>query len=1137
MKKLLIANRGEIAIRIARSAADLGIETVGIYSEDDAQSLHLRAVDEAVGLGQVGVPAYLNIDRILDIAVQHGCDALHPGYGFLSESAAFCRACEGRALTFVGPSPDMLDLFGDKAAARALAAQCGVPLLPGISRAVSFDEAYAFFEGLGDARAVMLKAIAGGGGRGMRPVHQLGELKAAYERCSSEALQFFGSGDVYVEELFPRARHIEVQIIGDGAGAVSHLWDRECSLQRLRQKIIEIAPAFDVPVTTRGAMLRAAVDLGRAAQYRGVGTIEFLLDARPGADGAFVFIEANARLQVEHTVTEEVLGLDLVRAQLRLAEGWTLADLQLLQHEIPAPKGVAVQARINLETMTAQGAYRPAGGTLEAYEPPTGPGVRVDGFGYAGYATSARYDSLLAKLIVHAEDLPTAANKARRALSEFKIAGSKTNISFLQSLLQSPALTAGELHTRYVEENAPALLAAPQMRARYFEPATATASDDRRPGARIDPNDPLAVLSVRPSERAQAARAPTTPLRAAANGPDGADPVVTPIQGTVVRLLVEVGETVRKAQPVAIMEALKMEHTVTAEFSGVVRSLAVAAGEPLFEGEALIFIEPADVKGGVYRDDAVVDPDAIRADVALVARFHELTADAARSAATAKRHDQGKRTARGNIADLCEPGSFLEYGPLVTAARRRGESLEALEERVLKTAADGMVMGIGRVNTALVGADRARCVVMSYDYTVLAGTQGGKNHQKTDRMLEISERFRLPVVFFTEGGGGRMGGGGGDPAPPTSTGGLKVGTWQVLGKLSGLVPLVGVTSGRCFAGNAVVLALCDVIIATRDSTIGVGGPAMIEGGGLGAYAPEDVGPVSIQEPNGVIDIVVEDEAEATRVAAHYLSFFQGRFSDWKAPDQRILRQAVPENRRAVYDIRKVIETLADEGSMLELRRRFGLAMVTAFIRIEGRPLGVVANNSNSPTGGAVDADAADKAARFMQLCDGFDIPILSLIDAPGNMVGPEAEKTALIRHNGRLYVTGANVTVPIFAVVLRKAYGLGALAMSGGSFNSPFFTVSWPTGEFAGMGLEGSIKLGRRAELAAIEDIAARRARYDQLVAEAYDWASALNGATVFEFDDVIDPADTRRWLAQGLASVPQPAPLSGKKRPWIDTW
>ena len=1133
IKRVLIANRGEVAIRIARTASDLGISTLAIYAEDDGQSLHTRHADSAVSLGSVGVPAYRDIPRIIALAQEADCDAVHPGYGFLSEIAAFALACESAGLIFVGPSVETLQRFGDKAEARSLAETCGVPVLPGLSHEVTLDEARAFFESLGPGAGVMLKAVAGGGGRGMRPVERIDDLDEAFARATSEAQRAFGSGALYAEELWPRARHIEVQIVGDGTGEVSHLWDRECSLQRQRQKLVEIAPAFGLSETLRAAMLDAARKIAAATMYRGVGTIEFLVDARAEAGERFVFMEANARLQVEHTVTEEVTGLDLVAIQLKIAAGATLAELGLLQSQVPATRGVALQARVNLETMTADGNSRPGGGVLTVYEPPAGRGIRVDGFGYAGYATSTRYDSLLAKVIVHADDLDGAARKARRALAEFKIAGVRSNISFLQALLQHAPLSTGAIHTRYVEEHAATLLDVDGERTRYFEP---TERDVRKAGTRVDPGDPLAVLGLKgqPGSTIVPANAPLQHTE----GPDGTIAVVAPLQGMLISLSVRVGDTVRKRQPVAVMEALKMEHAVLSEVSGVVREIALEIGDTIFEDAPILFIEPLEVDGE-YASGEAIDLDSIRPDVAEVVHFHDLTTDAARTEATAKRHGAGKRTARENIADLCDPGSFFEYGPLVTATRYRDDTLEQLEERVIKTAADAMVMGVGRVNGELVGRENARCIAMSYDYTVLAGTQGGKNHQKQDRMFGVAEKYRLPVVLFTEGGGGRTHGGarsGGGPQA-TSVGGLNVRTWRELGKLSGLVPLIGVNSGYCFAGNVVLLGACDVIIATRDSSIGIGGPAVIEGGGLGAYAPNEVGPISIQQPNGVIDILVEDEIEATAVAKHYLSFFQGRVANWTAHDQRVLRHIVPEYRRAVYNIRKVIETLGDVGSMLELRPKFGLSMVTAFIRVEGRPLGVIANNSNSPTGGAIDADGADKAARFMQLCDAFDIPILSLVDTPGNMVGPEAEKTALIRHCARMYVAGANITVPYFVVVLRKSYGLGALAMATGSFDETFFSISWPTGEFAGMGLEGSVKLGRRAELAAITDLAARKARYNQLVDDAYAWSKALNAATVSEVDDVIDPADTRKWLVMGLDSAPPVPPRSGKKRGWIDTW
>ncbi len=464
----------------------------------------------------------------------------------------------------------------------------------------------------------------------------------------------------------------------------------------------------------------------------------------------------------------------------------------------------------------------------------------------------------------------------------------------------------------------------------------------------------------------------------------------------------------------------------------------------------------------------------------------------------------------------------------MVAGRLRRNTMDELIER---TPADGLVMGLGRVNGDVFADEQSRIVAMSYDYTVLAGTQGLRNHQKKDRMLHIAERWRLPIVFFTEGGGGRPG-----DTDAQSAGGLNTTTFWMFAKLSGLVPLVGINSGRCFAGNAALLGCCDVIIATENSSIGMGGPAMIEGGGLGVFHPDEVGPVSVQAPNGVIDVVVRDEAEGVKVAKQYLAYFQGALPKWSCADQRLLRRAIPENRLRVYDVRTVIDTLADTGSVLELRRQFGPGMVTAFVRVEGRAIGIIANNPKH-LGGAIDRDGSDKAARFMQLCDAYDIPILMLCDTPGNMVGPEAEKTGLVRHNSRLFVIGANVTVPLFTVILRKGYGLGAQGMAGASFVAPFFTVSWPTGEFGGMGLEGAVKLGYRNELAAIADPAERKAKFDEMVARSYERGKALSAATLFEFDEVIDPADTRRWIMAGLRAVPAPPKREKKKNPWVDAW
>ena len=1131
LQKVLVANRGEIAIRIARAAADLGITTVVVHPDDDRASLHTRAGDECRRIDGRGAAAYLDIDQLVAVAVETGCDAVHPGYGFLAENAAFATACEAAGLAFVGPTPAMLELFGDKVAARALAARCDVPTLTGTDGPTDLATATAFLEGLGPDGAVMVKALAGGGGRGMRPVTTVADLAEAMERCRSEAQAAFGNGDVYVERFVPRARHVEVQLVGDGTGAVAHLWDRECSLQRQRQKVVEIAPVTELPMAVRDRILAAATRLAAAVDYRSLGTAEFLVDATTDGDDATVaFIELNARVQVEHTVTEEVTGVDLVATQLRLAGGETLASLGLEQAAVPAPRGVAVQVRVNLETMQPDGTARPSGGVLTQFDPPSGPGVRTDTYGYAGYATSPSYDSLVAKVVAHAPDRAAALRRVGRALDEFRIEGVQTNIGFLRALLAAPEVVAGDVHTRTVDEAVPALLAVAGAAApRHF--TNEVAAPTGLAGTRVASDDPLAVLALGKSDAPTTAAAPATPTAvAAAVGPDGTVAVAAPLQGTIVSVAVEVGQEVAAGQQVLVMESMKMEHVVSAEVSGVVRMVGVVPGDAVYEGHGLLFIEEGEVSVTAEGGAADVDLDHIRPDLAEVIARHAYGLDENRPDAVARRRRTGMRTARENVADLVDDGSWIEYGALAVAAQRTRRTVEDLMEN---TPADGMVAGVGSVNGGDFGEDASQAVVMSYDYTVLAGTQGFFNHYKKDRMMELARDWRLPVVFFAEGGGGRPG-----DVDVISGGGLDVTTFHTWGQLSGTVPMVGITTGRCFAGNAVILGCCDVVIATEGSNIGMGGPAMIEGGGLGVYRPEEVGPLSVQVPNGVVDIVVRDEEHAVEVAKKYLSYFQGRTEDWEVHDQRRLRHIVPENRLRIYDVREVIDTMFDVDSVLEIRRGFGHGMVTAFARIEGRPVGVIANDP-SHLGGAIDSDAADKATRFIQLCDAFDLPIVSLCDTPGNMVGPEYEKLALVRHCCRMFVTAASVTVPFFTIVLRKSYGLGAQGMAAGSMKTPFWAVSWPTGEFGGMGLEGAVKLGFRKELEAIEEPTERRALYDKLVAKMYENGKAVNTAMIFEIDAVVDPAESRHWILAGLRSAPVPHWRSREtpKRPCVDTW
>jgi acetyl-CoA carboxylase carboxyltransferase component len=599
--------------------------------------------------------------------------------------------------------------------------------------------------------------------------------------------------------------------------------------------------------------------------------------------------------------------------------------------------------------------------------------------------------------------------------------------------------------------------------------------------------------------------------------------VRAPFAGTVIALAREPQEPISAGSALVILEAMKMEHEVLAEHDGIVERIAVALGDTVEEGQLLAVVVPADAAAA--RTETAPDSDAteVRLDLEAVERRHALTLDEARPDAVAKRREQGRRTARENLADLVDEGTFVEYAPLMFAAQ---EQRRSREELVRRTPADGLVAGVGDV-------DGEPTVVMSYDYTVLAGTQGMRNHLKKDRLFEIAERRRLPVVLFAEGGGGRPG----DVDWPIVAG-LDCRAFHLFARLSALVPLVGIASGYCFAGNAALLGCCDVVIATEDSSIGMGGPAMIEGGGLGVYEPGEVGPIDVQYANGVVDLRVADDTAAVAAARRYLSYFRPARSDGAtrapAPDQTRLRNLIPTNRKRIYDVRRVIDGLFDSDSVLELRRGFGLGMVTALARVDGRPLGVIANDP-SHLGGAIDAHGADKAARFMQLCDAFGLPLLFLCDTPGFMVGPQAERTATVRHFSRMFVTGANLTVPTGTVVLRKGYGLGAQAMAGGGFKAPLFTVGWPTSEFGAMGLEGAVRLGMRRELEAIEDPDERQRVFESTVAAAYDRGKGISMAEYFEIDDVIDPADTRRWVATLFDDSGQVH--SGKRRPHIDAW
>ena len=591
-----------------------------------------------------------------------------------------------------------------------------------------------------------------------------------------------------------------------------------------------------------------------------------------------------------------------------------------------------------------------------------------------------------------------------------------------------------------------------------------------------------------------------------------------PVSGAVIAIEVVAGQRVAAGQTLLLLEAMKMEVPLEAPAAGTVRALAAAVGDVVHEGALLVEFDALSAAEAASatpaQPDPPPDPATPRPDLQRLLDRRALLADAARPEAIARRHAAGGRSVRENLADLLDAGSFTEYGAFAVAAQRSRRTLDDLQRN---TPADGLVTGTGSVNAETFGAERAAVAVMAYDYTVLAGTQGVFNHRKSDRLLELAERSRLPVILLAEGGGGRPG-----DVDWLGVAGLDCTTFQRFARLSGQVPLVGIVAGRCFAGNAALLGCCDVIVAAEGASIGMGGPAMIEGGGLGRVEADAVGPLEVQSPNGAIDIRVPDEAAAIAAVKQYLGYFQGDIvyaspADAPAADQLPLRLALPANRNALYDPRRIVETVFDTGSVLELRREFGGGVITALARLGGRPVAVAASQPRH-LGGALDAPACDKLARFMQLADAHGLPLVTFVDTPGFMVGPESEKTAMVRHAARLFINAAALRVPVASVVLRRGYGLGAMALTAGHFHAPVATAAWPGGEFGAMGIEGAVRLGYRKELEAAPE-AEREALFQRLVAAAIERGQALNMASHLEIDEVIDPADTRAWLLRVLAA------------------
>lgn len=1047
---LLIANRGEVAVRINRAAQELGIETVSIYSADDSGALHERNTDRSVALPGKGPSAYLDATGIVQAAKCHGATLLHPGWGFLSEQPEFARLCAQSGITFVGPSVQTLEVFGDKVQTRTLAERLNVPMVTSTGPTTQ-EGAEALLAQAAPGHGIMLKAIAGGGGRGIRVVTRPEQLASAYRACAAEAANAFGDDRLFAELFIPNSRHVEVQIIGDGEGDIVVLGDRDCSIQRNWQKLVEIAPAPHLRDLVRKQLWEAARTLAREVGFVGVGTFEFLVDASAGAD-AWWFMEANPRLQVEHTVTEEVTGIDIVKAQLGIARGSTLESLSV--SERPAVNGgIAIQARVNAETITSRGVI-PSSGRLTALSLPNGPGVRVDTGVTAGDMQSPHFDSLLAKVIVHepSDDLRSAALRARDAVASMHVDGVETNQSLLLAILDDERLSAGDLSTRFLERH-------------IAEPA----ADEAAKHTRVDENGRVAVLAE--------------------------------TAGVVMRIDVAVGDSVAVGDDLVHVEVMKMQHVATAPTGGRVVALPLSQGDACAPGTTLVVIEPdAEGSNGVPGARSLTANKTMSGLLEELARRRQLTHDDGRPDAVDATHARGRLTVREKVSALVAKGTFTEIGGLTIAGRLW---LESEEELARKTPADGVITGTGIVAGGERDHDPARCAVIAYDPSVLAGTQGQLGMQKVERLTELASKSKLPVVLMADGGGGRPG----DDAPGTSANPLRA--FHQLGRLSRDVPIVGMVSGPCFAGNAALLGCSHVIIATQGANIGMGGPVVVEAARLGSYSVADIGPADQLHEAGAVDVLVEDDAQAVVEVRRTLGYFQGDAVEWDCADQSQLRAALPADRLRAYHARDVIDLLADTDSVQELKAAYGRSMVVAFARLEGMPVGIIANNPKF-NAGAIDGPGADKAAWFAKLCETFRLPVVFLCDTPGFTVGPEAESTGQLRHLSSFLIAGSQLTVPYATIITRKAYGVGAVAMCGGSFRAPWVNVAWPTAEVGSMAPEAIVRLSSTRELDAIADDDERAAEFDKRVQAAKSKTAPVGAAARFRIDDVIDPIDTR---------------------------
>ncbi len=1180
LNRVLIANRGEIAIRIAKAAQALGINSVAVHAAADNRSLHLTAADESVELpGADPVASYLDIEAMVDIAHRHGCDSVHPGYGFLAENAVFAQACTDAGLVFVGPSPAALELFGNKVRARRLAASLGIPVVAGSDGAVGDATAAATAaEKIGFP--VMLKAAAGGGGRGMRVVDRITDVAEAFERCSSEAAAAFGDGAVFVERLIERPRHIEVQVLADHHGGVTHLWERDCSVQQRNQKVIEIAPAPRLDLELQQRLHADAVRLATEADLANAATVEFLLVPETGD---YFFIEANPRIQVEHTVTEQVTGVDLVEAQFRIAAGETLQSIgvvrgqanqdQANQDQAPVvraaasglgtePRGYAVQARV-----VATGP-----GPISGYHEPSGAGVRVDAAGYAGYTPPPHYDPLIAKVIGSGATLEAAAARTSSALADFHIGQMPTNISHLRRILSHPATHGGDARTTLLAEAA----------AQLSDGATSTDSIDTDGGT--DSDDPRASAQNRGSTQRRAALLEPSSAPAHAEAPlaaasasawpnreptEGEMVIRSPLSATVVEVRVSVGHTVTPGETLVVLSAMKMETEVATAVAGTVAALRpMHVGDTVDASAALAVLRvdaaaaastPAANTPAANTDTQPTDPshdhgESWQSQLDDVYTLRQLAEDRlgpeSEEPGVVRQRSRGKLHCRERIRLLLDDGSFREVGSLAGFA-----SYDDTGAVAAFTPANH-VGGTGKINGRAV-------IVCADDFTSRGGHSDGAIGAKSFHLDLLSIEMGVPSVRLLDGssGGGSVASmvpeqkREGESTAKESSGAIRPGRPRVSGgggsflpshlgsseyaQQLATVPVVNMLLGSVVGLGAAKAVLGHFSVMARDiAQLFVAGPPVVAHAMGYDISKEDLGDWRIHCTNGSVDNLADTEQEAAALVQRFLSYLPSSVyeappvlaSDPSDPADRCeeeLLTLIPRKRTTTFDIRRGIELICDRGSFFEIGPLWGTDQVVGFARMNGHPVGVLASDSRHRNGGALTADGCDKLTRHIDLCDLFHVPVLNLVDNPGFAVGKEHEITGTIRKGATWMTAFAQASVPIFTVLMRRSFGV-----AGNNYVTPrrqhSARVAWPSADMGGIPPEGGIEAAYKRQLAEASDPVALRAELEARIEAARGPIGPLNR---FEIEEMIDPRETRplicEWVDGAYDIVRRPVGLT----------